>query len=55
MHLFYFDEVKFERGQQDSYWLGCIGVTAEDAQSVTQEVSDLAYEVFATKELIAES
>ena len=47
MYLFYFDEVKFEAGVQDSYWLGCVVAKAESLPKFTASMNNLAEEVFA--------
>ena len=49
----YFDEVKYQQGQQPYYWLGGLCTGADDIWSLESRVSDLAQSCFGTSTLSA--
>lgn len=46
MILFYYDEVKYHPPQQDSFWLGGIGVPSEIISEIEQQVNEVSQDAF---------
>jgi len=46
MILFYYDEVKFNPPQQESFWLGGIGVPSEIVAEIEQQVNEVSKDAF---------
>ena len=49
MHLFYFDEVKYDPPKQNSFWLGGICVPADVTPRIEEEMNEISGEVFGSR------
>ena len=51
MHLFYYDEVKYDPNNQPSFWLGGVCVQDEKIKEIENEVNEISKNMFGTNEL----
>jgi hypothetical protein len=51
MHVFYYDEVKYDPPTQASYWLGGVGAAAHSIPSIEQDVNTVADDIFGSRML----
>lgn len=55
MHVFYYDEVKYQPPLQSSYWLGGVGAAAAAVPEIEQEMNKIAEGIFGSRVLSKET